>query len=89
MWQQSIVETYESQTTSYVNQTLGPLRLKYPNAAISERELISSLTKVWSKTHLKSEQTLKYIQGQVYYNAYKEDMAIVNIFFGEPTVYGQ
>ena len=46
MWQPSILETYESQNTSYVNQTLGPLRLKYPNAAMSERELISSLTKV-------------------------------------------
>ena len=53
---------------------------------MGDRELISSLTKVCSKTRLRN---LKYIQGQVYYNAYKEDMAIVNIFFGEPTVYGQ
>ena len=45
MWQPSILETYRDQTTSYVNKILGPLRLKYPNA-MSERELVSSLTKV-------------------------------------------
>ena len=88
MWQPSVLETYGDLTTTYINETTGPLRLNYPNS-MGDRELISSLTKVWSKTHLKSEQTLKYIQGQVYYNAYKEDMAIVNIFFGETTVYGQ
>ena len=45
MWQPSVLETYGNQTTAYVNQTLGPLRLKYPNL-MGEKELISSLTKV-------------------------------------------
>ena len=45
MWQPSILETYGKQNASYVDQTTGPLRLKYPNA-MDERELISSLTKV-------------------------------------------
>ena len=45
MWQPSILETYGNQTTSYVNQTSGPMRLKYPNS-MGERELISSLAKV-------------------------------------------
>ena len=45
MWQPSILETYGNQTTSYVNQTSGPMRSKYPNS-MGERELISSLAKV-------------------------------------------
>ena len=45
MWQPSVLETYGNQTTTYVNQTLGPLRLKYPNL-MGEKELISFLTKV-------------------------------------------
>ena len=28
-------------------------------------------------------------QGQMYYNAYEKDIAIVDLFFGEPTVYGE
>ena len=28
-------------------------------------------------------------QGNLDYNAYEKDIAIVNIFFGEPTVYGE
>ena len=34
-------------------------------------------------------QNRLYHQGQSYYNAYKKDIAIVNIFFGEPTVFGE
>ena len=36
-----------------------------------------------------SDQSTFYHQGQKYYNAYQKDIAIVNIFFGEPTVYGE
>ena len=28
-------------------------------------------------------------QDMTYYNAYEKDIAIVNIFFGEPTAYGE
>ena len=38
------------------------------------------------QTRLRSNQTH---QDQVYYNAYEKDIAIVNIFFGEPTVFGK
>ena len=58
----------------------------YPNS-MGERELISSLTKVLSQ-YIRDQKEL-YHQDQVYYNAYEKDIAIVNIFFGESTVYGE
>ena len=27
-------------------------------------------------------------QGEGYYNAYEKDIAVLNLFFGQPTVYG-
>ena len=30
-----------------------------------------------------------WIQGEAYYNAYKKDIAVVNIFFGGSTVFGE
>ena len=56
MWQPSILETYGNQTTSYVNQRLGPLRLKYPHS-MADRELISSLAEVYANSpNLRSNQ---------------------------------
>ena len=87
MWQPSILETYGKQATSYVNQRSGPLRLKYPNS-MGDRELISSLTQVSANSlNLRSYQPL--YQDQVSYNAYEKDIAIVNIFFGDSTVFGE
>ena len=54
---------------------------------MGERELISSLTKVLSQ-YIRDQKEL-YHQDQAYYNAYEKDIAIVNIFFGESTVYGE
>ena len=28
------------------------------------------------------------IQGEAFYNAYEKDIAVVNIFFGDPTAFG-
>ena len=88
MWQPNILETYGNQTTSYVNQTSGPLRWKYPNS-IGERELITSLTQVIhaNQPNLRSNQP--FCQDHVFYNAYEKDIAIVNIFFGDSTVFGE
>ena len=30
-----------------------------------------------------------YFQGEYYYNAYEKDIAVVNIYFGKPTVFGR
>ena len=32
--------------------------------------------------------SINFFQDVTFYNAYEKDIAIVNIFFGEPTVYG-
>ena len=73
-------------TTDYVNKTSGPMRKKYPNS-MDKRELITSLTEV--ETDHMYLYLIRYFQGEIYYNAYEKDIAIVNIFFGEPTVYGE
>ena len=86
MWQPSVLETYGNLTTTYINETTGPVRPKYPGS-MGERELISSLTKVCWPNIL--DQNRLYHQGQEDYNAYEKDIAIVNIFFGEPTVFGE
>ena len=45
MWLPSVLETYNNQTTSYVHQRTGPMRLKFPKS-MEQRELITSLTRV-------------------------------------------
>ena len=49
MWQPSVRETYGILATTYINETTGPLRLKYPNR-MGERELITSLSEVFSSS---------------------------------------
>ena len=51
----------------------------------------------WKRDHKVSDQggpsckrsSWHFSQGEQHYDAYKKDIAIVNIFFGEPTVYGE
>ena len=86
MWQPSVLKTYGNQTKDYVIKTSGPMRKKYPNS-MDDRELITSLTEV--KTYHNYLRHKRYFQDDNYYNAYERDIAIVNIFFGEPTVYGE
>ena len=88
MWQPSILETYGDQATSYINQRLGPLRLKYPHS-MADRELISSLAKVYADSPNMRSYLQSLYQDQVSYNAYEKDIAIVNIFFGDSTVFGE
>ena len=49
MWQPSVRETYGILAPAYINETTGPLRLKYPNR-MGERELITSLSEVFSSS---------------------------------------
>ena len=56
---------------------------------MGERELISSLAKVILDLKQTSDLISLCYQDQVHYNAYEKDIAIVNIFFGESTVFGQ
>ena len=88
MWQPSILATYKNGTTSYIDQLSGPMRLKYPNK-MAEKELITSLTEVSLKWFIQGEADFSLSQGDKVYNAYEKDIAIVNIFFGESTVFGE
>ena len=56
---------------------------------MGERELISSLAKVILPLNQTSDLISICYQDDVHYNAYEKDIAIVNIFFGESTVFGQ
>ena len=82
-----MLKTYGNQTKDYVDKTSGPMRLKYPKS-VGEKELITSLTKV-AKADEKYWTKGIFLQDKLQYNAYEKDIAIVNIFFGEPTVYGE
>ena len=55
---------------------------------MAERELISSLAKVIQLLKQASDLINLCYQDHVHYNAYEKDIAIVNIFFGESTVFG-
>ena len=56
---------------------------------MGDRELISSLVKVILLLNQASDLTIFCRQDDVHYNAYEKDIAIVNIFFGKSTVFGQ
>ena len=56
---------------------------------MGERELISSLAKVLLLLNQSSYLINLYYQDDVYYSAYEKDIAIVNIFFGKSTMFGQ
>ena len=88
MWQPSVVATYENGTTSYIDQLSGPMRLKYPNE-MAEKELVTWLTEVLLQKFLMWKVKCFFLQGDKLYNAYERDIAIVNIFFGESTVFGE
>ena len=64
------------------------MRLEYPNE-MAEKELITSLTEVSLKWFIQLEADFFLSQGDKVYNAYEKDIAIVNIFFGESTVFGE
>ena len=89
IWQPDIQSTYGnvSESTSYIRELQGPLRPKYPND-MAQKELMTSLIQVWLDIHEAEFHTI-LIQGERYYNAFKKDIAVVNIYFGDSTVFGK
>ena len=61
LWQPRILATYENNTTSYIDQLLGPMRLKYPNK-MAGKELITSLTEVSLKRFIQGEADFKFLR---------------------------
>ena len=84
-WQPAIKSTYGNTSTDYTSKLPGPWRLKYPSNP--EKELLVSLTQVLIRNacFIMNDP----IQGEDYYNAYEKDIAVVNIFFGGSTVFGE
>ena len=85
-WRPSVKSTYDSVSANprYLDDVQGPLRLKYPND-MAGKELITQLTEVLPKTLIWYFFVFK---GKPTYNAYEKDIAVVNIFFGDSTVFG-
>ena len=73
-----------------------------PNRGLCQQDSEPTETEVperhgWKRDHKVSDQgglsckrsSSHFSQGEQHYDAFKKDIAIVNIFFGEPTVYGE
>ena len=90
IWQPDVQSTYgnASESTSYIRGLQGPLRPKYPND-IAQKELMASLTEVLTLYIHSSRYNTTLIQGEQYYNAFEKDIAVVNIYFGDSTVFGK
>ena len=60
----------------------------YPTTKMQKSELLSSLTKVALLIKTNHSSGTKPFKGSPQYNAYEKDIAVVNLFFGESTVFG-
>ena len=80
------MDTYEASLDSnptYISSLAGPMRQRHRD------ELLISKTKARFLT-LKMLGTLGHFFSQEnFYNAWEEDIAVVNIFFGEETIMGE
>ena len=80
------MDTYEASLDSnptYISSLAGPMRQRHRD------ELLISKTKARFLT-LKMLGTLGHFFSQEnFYNAWEEDIAVVNIFFGEDTIMGE
>ena len=96
-WQPTINKTYEDINTNYTSGLPGPMRPRYPQS-MADEELFSSLTKVndfnqhsrylYNFILFYTQLRLKPLKGNPKYNAYEKDIAVVNIYFGDSTVFG-
>ena len=84
----------ENSNATYISELNGPMRPKYPPNKVQE-ELLSSLTQV--RDSCLSIGTFAYSQiiklfctkGDQMYNAYEKDIAVVNLYFGDSTAFGE
>ena len=100
-WQPTINKIYGNINTSYTSGLPGPMRPRYPKY-MADKELLSSLAEVDDlvilnylylhlKTNLGPINTAKnqFLQkGNPEYNVYEKDIAVVNLYFGDSTVFG-
>ena len=88
--QPTLEATYRESSveTSYVQDLKSPLRREYPSRSMASEEILSILTTVCPHP-LSEELSCSFLQGDPKYNAYKRDIAVVNLFFGDSAVFGK
>ena len=67
-------------TPSYISTLASPMRMRHKDS------LLVTTPKVIKSSH---SSDYSIVLKDDYYNAWKEDMAVVNIFFGKDTVMGE
>jgi hypothetical protein len=85
-WLPTVNSIYGAVSPAYLSGLAGPLRREYPTHRMEEDEILKHLTKVM--IHRQTNQMYPS-QGDPMYNAYERDLAVVNIFFGDSTVFGE
>ena len=75
--------------TTYTSGLPGPVRSVYPTEKLQENELLSSLALVMFPVMTKhSNYDNESLKGSPQYDAYEKDIAVVNLYFGDSTVFG-
>jgi hypothetical protein len=85
-WLPTVNSIYGPVSPAYTSGLPGPLRREYPTLRMEEDEILKHLTEVTIHLHTNPMPSL---QGDPMYNAYERDLAVVNIFFGHSTVFGE
>ena len=73
-------KTYDSSLPSYISTLSNPMRRRHKDQLL----VTESTVKPWAANFV----TFISIEDE-FYNAWEEDIAVVNIFFGEDTVMGE
>ena len=76
---------YGNSSTDYTSSISGPVRRSYPTHRMTQEELLTSLTEV---TFCLQNNSI-FDKDDPTYSAYERDIAVVNIFFGDSTVFSE
>ena len=73
-------ETYESSLPSYISTLSNPMRRRHKDQLLVTESTVKAL----------AANVLTFISIEdEFYNAWEEDIAVVNIFFGKDTIMGE
>ena len=86
-WEESLTAEYAMNQPDYVQSLQSPMRRKYPTARMKTDELLTKLSKV--KRRYSYLFTSLNFQDNLEYDAFGEDIAVVNIFAGQSTDLGR
>ena len=86
--QPTVYASYGSIDPNYVQNLPSPMRKEYPIESMVSNEILSTLAEVWLWLFTKRNIPI-CSQDDPVYNAYERDIALVNLFFPDSTVFGQ